>query len=245
MEKTAKVLNYILTTVVEIFCLISLTILGFLFYDSYLVNQQASSTAAVAGYRPQADPETGKMSLSELQAINPDIVGWVTLYDTGLDYPVLQGDPEFTYLNHDFEGKSSLTGSLYIGINADRMFHDDYTIIYGHHMAGGLMLGCLDYYADADFFESHKTGELITEDGVYKVEVLGFASTDAYADFYVHTSKEDLMKALDAEDGNKIDLLVGTRRDIDMSDHILIFSTCSSVGTTARTILITRLTLEE
>ena len=242
MEKTAKVLNCILTTVVEIFCLIALTILGFLFYDSYLVNKQASSTAEVASYRPQADPETGKMSLAELQAINPDVVGWVTIDGTGLDYPVLQGDPEFTYLNHDFEGKSSLTGSLYIGINADRYFHDEYTIIYGHHMAGGLMLGCLDYYEDEEFFYDHTTGELITEEGVYEITVIGFASTDAYADFYVQSDKADLIRALDE---NIIDLKVGTRKDIESSDKILIFSTCSSVGTTARTILITRLTTKE
>lgn len=242
METVAKGLNFILITTVEIFCLVSLTILGFLFYDSYLVNQQASSTTEVASYRPQADPETGRMSLAELQAINPDIVGWVTLYETGLDYPVLQGDPEFTYLNRDFKGENSLTGSLYIGVNADRYFDDEYTIIYGHHMAGGLMLGCLDYYGDSKFFDEHLEGELITEKGRYKITVLGFASTDAYADFYLQKDKESLMTALD--DGT-INLKIGTRQSIDMSEKVLIFSTCTSVGTAERTLLITRLDKEE
>lgn len=235
--KVIKILNEILTGLVEVFCMIALTLVGFFFYDTYMVNRDALNTAS--GYRPYID-EQGRLSLSELQALNPDVIGWITIDDTLIDYPILQNSDEITYLNHDFLRNSSLSGSLYIDKNADRNFDNDYTIVYGHHIAGGVMLGSLDYFEDTDFFNAHLTGTLVATDQVYDVTVLAFATTDAYNDLlYINNDFNSLNEAL--TDGS-VNLEIGTQEQIDAYDKILIFSTCSSTGDSGRTLLITGLT---
>ncbi len=231
--------NNFISLLIEIMCLICFVVLGFILYDNYMIQQDAMADY-ITQYKPQINEETGEFSLAELQAINPDVVAWVTVEDTPLDYPILQGNPEFTYLNHDMEGNSCLTGSLYIGVRANRYFEDDYTIVYGHHVAGGAMLGCLDYYEDDEgYLEEHSRGTLITENQTYEIKFLAVARIDAYNDLYAYTTIEDFNTYIQEED---FELVRGSLEDIDEDSKLIIFSTCSTNGTTDRKLLIGILT---
>lgn len=240
--KILKKINICLSWVIEVVCLVSITVAGYFLLDSYFVERSASADSFIANYKKECiDEETGEFSLAKLQEMNPDIVGWVQIDDNPIDYPVLQGDPEFTYLNRDAEGHTSLTGSLYIGAKANRYFEDGYTIIYGHHMEGGAMLGSLDYFEDETYLSDHRHGTLISEKATFDIEILALCQTDAYyKSFYFGSDTETFLSC--AKDKENMILLAGTLTDIKPTDKLLIFSTCSSNGTTDRLLLITRLT---
>ena len=106
-------------------------------------------------------------SFAELRAINPDVCAWVTLDDTGVDYPVVQGRDNLTYVNTDVYGKFSLAGTIFLDSRCASDFSDAYGLLYGHHMVSGQMFGDLENYQDAAFLREHTAGALLLPDRAY------------------------------------------------------------------------------
>ncbi len=100
--------------------------------------------------------------LALLKEKNPDCIGWVSIPDTGIDFPVMQnGD---FYLRHDFEGNYSDYGLPFLDERCS-LETSDQLIIYGHHMNDGSMFSALLNYADRDYCTAHPEILLETERG--------------------------------------------------------------------------------
>ena len=144
-------------------------------YDelSDLVNQyrdQATDPDATLPTGPDStdpdatvDPEapTAGGILPEYQAVyelNPDMIGWITVPDTQIDYPVVQSpdNPNY-YLNHNFQKKWSAGGCIYAREQCDVFTPCDNVVLYGHHMKNGSMFAQLDKYKKKAFWEEHQT----------------------------------------------------------------------------------------
>lgn len=123
-------------------------------------------------------------NMQELYDINPDVVGWLTVDDMNIDYPVMQTmDDEEYYLNRDFQGRNSANGCLIMDTDssvgtgtlaneyADGTKPSTNLIIHGHNMKNGDMFGNLDLYRKEDFYQDHKIIKLQTlyEDREYEV----------------------------------------------------------------------------
>ena len=91
-------------------------------------------------YKPQPG-EGANPSLEDLMAINKDVAGWITIDDTHIDYPVVQGKDDMEYINKDVYGEFSLSGSIFLSCMNKKDFSDNYNLVYGHHMANGGMFG--------------------------------------------------------------------------------------------------------
>lgn len=232
-----KTATKVLETIIEIVCFCAISCAIYFLLENYRIERQAENYASE--YKELlTEDENGRMSLEELQKLNPDAAAWIEIYDTTLDYPIMKGKPEYTYLNRDFLGNNCITGSLYIRNIDDRYFTDEYEIVYGHHMANGGMLGCLDYFADPAYLQAHNKGQLITEKETYDVEVLTLIITDSYNDtLYTNNEREYFYNAME-----NATVLTGSLPERDKEGTLLLFSTCSASGNTDRTILITRLT---
>lgn len=156
----------------------------YVLYDIFYTGQSAFTSYDLLKYRPvQTYTEDGDVKtegFDELKRINPDTVGWLELFDTHINYPVVQGHDDLEYLNKDIYGNSTLTGSIYLSAGNSAGFDDWYNIIYGHHMDNGAMFGDIDKYLDKDYFDTHKLGMLQTENGTYDIRVLACISTDSY-----------------------------------------------------------------
>ena len=127
-------------------------------YDAAMVYYNANDRS-ILKYKPDiSNPEI-------LKEISENAIAWITVDDTRIDYPVMQGRSNTEYLNKDPFGKYSLSGSIFLDSRNSRDFSDSYNVLYGHHMEYGAMFGALDKYKDRDFFESHRTGRLITVGG--------------------------------------------------------------------------------
>ena len=131
---------------------------------------------------PAEDGESGGPSFDELLAINPDVRAWVTMDNTKIDHPVLQGETNLDYINTDVYGDFALAGSIFLDARNDPDFADPYSLLYGHHMANSGMFGDLDLYKDPEFFAENQTGTLILPDGACALEVFACMLVSASED---------------------------------------------------------------
>ena len=116
-----------------------------------------------------------------LEERNDDFVGWLSVEDTVIDYPVMcrPDEPEY-YLHRDFYGDYSFSGCLFVGGGCD--LSSTSFIIYGHNMSAGTMFGTLDSYADAAFADAHRDIALTTSEGVLVYRVFAAFQTKVYSD---------------------------------------------------------------
>ena len=185
------------------------------------------------------ETEDGGPSFEELLAVNPDVKAWVTMDGTKIDYPVLQGDTNLSYINTDVYGRFALAGSIFLDCRNSEDFSDSYNLVYGHHMANSHMFGDLDLYKDAGFFRKNTTGTLITPGAVYDLTVL--------AVIMVTASEESIFEVPRNQNPDKIisftreNAMLISEKMPQLGDEVQFFalSTCSSECTDARTIVLT------
>ena len=117
----------------------------------------------------------------ELYRQNEDMVGWIAIDGTKLNYPVMQtkNNPNF-YLKRNFEKEYSDLGVPYIQENCD-ILNSDNLIIYGHHIKGGKMFGALESYKSKSFYEKHKTIQFDTLTEQAEYEIVAVFKTVAYS----------------------------------------------------------------
>lgn len=130
-----------------------------------------------------AEPEEALRDLSKLFAENGECIGWLSIPDTAIDYPVMH-TPEAPqkYLRCNFYGEYSQSGVPFLDY---RCRTDGNTLlIYGHNMKNGTMFSDLKKYLDGDFLESHRTIELQTADGLRRYTVAEVKVTDTSDEWY-------------------------------------------------------------
>ena len=162
-----------------LFFLLLFLIGGYTMYDTVLI-YDASSGENLRSFRPlTAASGEGEGSVWDMSALSEDVVAWLTVDDTAIDYPVMQGADNSEYLNKDPFGQYSLAGSIFLDSRNGPDFTDAYSLIYGHHMDYGRMFGALDAFLDEDYFDAHLTGSLTVADRVYAIRFFACVEADA------------------------------------------------------------------
>lgn len=144
-------------------------------------NTPAEETEAVPEDVPVSEGDDVLSKYKELYLQNENMVGWISIAGTTINYPVMQSknNPNF-YLKHNFDKEYSDLGVPYIQENCDILTSDN-LVIYGHHIKGGKMFGALEKYKEKDFYEEHKTicFDTLTEQAEY--EIVAVFKTVAYS----------------------------------------------------------------
>lgn len=104
-----------------------------------------------------------EIDFDALREKNQDIVAWITVGGTKIDYPIVF-DGTDDYLDKSIEGKKSATGSIFIDEEAENIFNDFLTIVYGHHMKSGSMFAAVDDFNYENFWNNHKDVTVYTDD---------------------------------------------------------------------------------
>lgn len=124
------------------------------------------------------DEETGAEKvytvLDEYKSLynhNKNLIGWLKIADTNIDYPVMQTDNNEFYLDHDVDHEPDKNGTLFMDYQCDVLKPSFNFIIYGHNMRSGNMFGNLDKYKSQSYYEKHPVVlfDTIYEKGVYQV----------------------------------------------------------------------------
>ncbi len=185
----------------------------------------------------------------ELKAQNPDMVGWLSIADTSINYPVVQRDNSY-YLDHSFDGKANANGTLFVDNRGDIVNPTTNTIIYGHNMKSGMMFGELKHYLQQDYLNAHRTISFNTiyEQREYEIIAVGLskvqyqnANVYRYYDFISAHTQQDLQKFVD----NVKELAVYTFDEVDKlteNDEILTLSTCNSYTEDGRLFVVAKRT---
>lgn len=199
---------------------------------------------------PTVSPTTADGLLTEyagLHEINPDMVGWIKIEGTKVDYPVMQ-TPNSTdyYLDKSFDKEYSSHGCIYAREVCDVNLPSDNVTIYGHNMLDGSMFAALHKYEDAEFRENNRliVFDTLTERHVYEIFAVFKTSANIGEGFSYH-------KFVDAANEKEFDEFVSTCKKLSKEsykfdsgitpkygDKMICLSTCEySLGDNGRLVV--------
>ena len=220
--KTVKVLNDIVDYIYRIIFILIMLIGLYYIYDTAYIFYNAS------GSRLFATKNKNKEQI--ILELTDDYIAWLTIDDTPIDYPIMQGETNSSYLNKDPYGRFSLSGSIFLDSRNASDFSDDYSLVYGHHMANNLMFGALDEFFDRSYYDKHTTGSITLKDGkVYKLDIFACILTDANVEVVFNPQGSAALL-------NHFGYSSFYKRP--KNNHIVALSTCMEPGSTKRTVLL-------
>lgn len=169
--------------------------------------------------------EDRNLDWNKLTMKNKDVIGWIKIEGTNIDYPILKDTDKLYYLKHSIDGEYSKSGSIFT-LNTNP-FKEKETTIYGHNMRNSLMFSQLDQYMKKDFFKNHRVFEIYTENQNYKATIFSCYSTEL-------EKEESNLKGLTFNE--KIEYYKNNSKhdveDIGEIEKIVKLSTCSYINNT-------------
>lgn len=176
-------------------------------------------------------------NVSSLEKKNNECIGWLTVNDTGISYPVMQSTTDHQkYLNRDFNGNYSLSGTPFLDYRCSLKSAN--MIIYGHHMNDGSMFGTLMNYTRKSYRDSHPTITFEIKDGVRKYTVFSVMKTNSNDTWYKFIEAKSAEKFCKRIAYAKENSLYTTGITPSASHKLLSLSTCTNESEEERLIVI-------
>ena len=233
----SRVGEKILDRIVAIILILVMLFAGYSLWNSYMLFRGGFAGDELLKYKPQISEDGENPTLWDLMKINEDVVAWVTIDDTNIDHPVVQGEDNMEYVNKDVYKKFALSGAIFLDYRNNKEFKDPYSLLYGHHMDQGGMFGDVVLFEDQKYFDKHKTGILFLPKETYRIEIFMVSKIDAYDSLIFNPSSISTMEGRQSliEHARKTKL---QERNIDIAnDKIIALSTCEKATTNGRTVI--------
>lgn len=180
----------------------------------------------------KVDPKqfTGVVDWKALKKVNPDVQGWLYQKGTVINYPVVQGTDNDTYLHTRFDKQWSGGGTLFVDCRMEKGFKGFNSIIYGHHMKDGSMFRSIrGYTKEEGYYDKHKTLELATPHGNYHLVVFSAFITKATDENTYKMTYDEAEKQAYIDRAWEQSELPITRDSVDVTkdDRLVTLSTCA------------------
>lgn len=172
-----------------------------------------------------------------LMEINPDVVGWIYIEGTNINYPVVRGPDNSYYMNRLFDGSVNGAGSIFMDYRNEPDMSCRNTVLYGHHMKNGTMFNQITKYKQQDFYDQHPTALLMTPGGNYKIEFVAGYVTDMNSEAWKMEFATDEEFSRWLADAIAQSTFISTIEP-DAQDRVLTLSTCSYEYADARYVLV-------
>lgn len=237
MKKWRKIIKLTdsLVNLIIALCLIPILLYGiYAIWDSSRIYKQAD-VSVYQSYRPGSNTVE---SFADLQKINPEVFGWITIENTNIDYPLVQSQYNSKYVNTDVKGQFSLSGSIFLDCKNDKSFTDINNVIYGHHMQKDAMFGELEYFEKNDYFNEHKNGKIFYDNKWHDIQFFAFLEADAYDTVLFNTELRGSDESKMFIDYVKENALNFRDLSFNTDEHFVTLSTCNSTSTNSRHILV-------
>ncbi len=167
---------------------------------------------------------------------NSDIIGWVKMEDTKIDYPVMQTkeDPEF-YLHRSFKKEYSDSGTPFMDADSDIFIPTSNWLIYGHHMKSGIMFHDIVKYEQQDFYQKHPTFKFDTiykgGQGTYQIIAAGYSKIynedENVFKYYQYADIDSKERFDEYVAGVKSISVYETGETAEYGDQLVTLSTCT------------------
>lgn len=111
------------------------------------------------------------LKLEELQKANSEIIAWIEIANTKINFPVLQASDNNFYLYHDYTKKKSKSGAIFLDKDYVWSPPSSNLLIYGHNMNNGTMFEDLLKYKNKEFYNNHPIIKFTTtsENSLYEI----------------------------------------------------------------------------
>lgn len=222
-----------------------LALLGGLAFQQWYQNDAYDRLSSAVGVKAATDSvltlDDLRVDWVRLSEINHDIVGWVFVPGTPINYPVVKGADDQEYLDRSFDGSTgwfSSKGTLFVSSENSRDLSDRNIVVFGHHMRDGSMFACLDGWKDQAEFDSHRDMFFLTPKGNYRLRTFARFNTTGQ-ERLVRTSfgNEDDFRAY-LEEQVERSLVVAPDVDVAKASKTFMFSTCEYSRSDGRAIVL-------
>lgn len=181
-------------------------------------------------------PYVSPIDFEALWKENPDTVGWITIPDTEIDYPIVyDGEDNETYLHKDFYGNDSVYGTIYLDADSEPDFSGWNNPIYGHHMRDGSMFKDVTKFKDEAFFKEHQYFEIYTPERTIHLKALSCYYTDASG--IVRKTRFTSQESFDEWVKERLEPCEFAELPEFSVDNMYVLVTCSYEFNNARTLL--------
>lgn len=163
----------------------------------------------------------------KLQESNPDIIGWIYVPDTVINYPIVQSKDNSYYLNHSSLKDVNTIGAIFLDFNASSDLSDFHSIIYGHSVINSsAMFSQIKEFCDEDFFKEHPYLYLLTPEQNYRCDIVALTKTTSESFLYqIGFSGAEDQEAFFERMMSEASLSRETD-DLSADDSIVTLSTC-------------------
>lgn len=238
-RKTNKKVRRIAADVIIVCLLGIIAVCGYNLYTifrDYKADQNSYTRVQESAVAEEFD---GNVDFDALKAINPDVIAWLYLKDTKINYPVVKAPDNSKYLSTLFDGSAGGAGTLFADCYTEKPFGQFSTIVYGHHMKDKSMFCSLDSFKDPSFADEHPEFELITPDEKYHLAVWAYVNVPSDSELYtINVSGDDRSPYLEMIKDNA-DYLTDVSVGVD--DNIVLLSTCGYEYENARHVVVCRM----
>ncbi len=182
-----------------------------------------------------------EIDLEKLNKENSDVIGWIYIKDTPVNYPLLIDDNNDYYLKHTYNNIYSDFGSIFIDSRCSGDFEDANTIIYGHNTKNGSMFGSLKKYKSVDYRNEHPYVYIIKPDMAYKFEVVSAQTVTTDNSVYTLNFASDSEHEKWYESVLNGSEFTADTSDFKKNDKTITLSTCTTGNENERFVVVARL----
>ena len=187
------------------------------------------------------------LQVEELKKENQDIVGWIEIEGTNINYPVLQGTDNQYYMKHTYNKENSKDGSIFLDKSYDWNIPSTNLLLYGHNNKNGTMFQNLLKYKDESFYKEHPTIRFTTINDDCQYEIISaFLSRVYYEDeqnvfrYYYFINANDETEYNNYIEESKKASLYDTGKSAEYGEQLLTLSTCSYHTEDGRFVVVAR-----
>lgn len=242
--------NYIMRKIV--YTIITILLIGLVLISSYLIFKEKKQNEKQENTFEDLieiveenieNQEERKIDINKLYEENKDIVGWLKIDNTTINYPIMQNinDPNY-YLRRDFYKNYSSYGTPYMAKQCN--LNSDNIVIYGHHMKNNKMFGELEKYKSKDFYNNHKIITFTTLEKEYSYEIFAVFKTTVYTKntfrYYENINFENKKMYDDFINICKDKSLYQTGIEIKDKEKLITLSTCEYSNKNSRLVIVAR-----
>lgn len=172
-----------------------------------------------------------KVNITDLKNKNKDIVVWLSVDGTNINYPILQTEDNDYYLEHNIEHKKTTDGWPFMDYRNSKMMSDNNTIFYGHNLFNGTNFGSISNIFTKEWYnKANHLISVITESRVYTYEIFSCYETGDEVDylqnlFYSNEEYQEFLNKIKSKSKYNF------KTEVSYNDNIITLSTCSDDNT--------------
>ena len=167
----------------------------------------------------------------EVSHYSSDLIGWIYIADSDIDYPIVQGTDDQYYLHHAPDGRYHQLGTIFLSYQCTADFSDALNILYGHNTGNG-MFSDIRTFKQWEQFDKHRYGWLFTKENLYRIDFFALSIVSAYNAIYdIPADSSEWQEFLKANSLYYID------PELNDDDSVVALSTCTSDFENSRALL--------